>query len=98
MALRLGAQLEPNIILLDIGLPGMSGYEVAERARRTPWGTRAFIVALTGWGNSDDRARSKAAGFDRHLVKPVEPRELMALIAGARDRSAYVVDPLDAAR
>jgi signal transduction histidine kinase/ActR/RegA family two-component response regulator len=97
-ALLLGAQLEPNIILLDIGLPGMSGYEVAERARRTPWGTRAFIVALTGWGNSDDRARSKAAGFDRHLVKPVDPRELMALIAEGRDRPVHVESPLDAAR
>jgi signal transduction histidine kinase/CheY-like chemotaxis protein len=97
-ALLLGAQLEPNIILLDIGLPGMSGYEVAERARRTPWGTRAFIVALTGWGNSDDRARSKAAGFDRHLVKPVDPRELMALIAEGRDRPVHVESPLDVAR
>ncbi len=84
-ALRLGAQLEPNIILLDIGLPGMSGYEVAERSRRTPCGARAFIVALTGWGSTDDRARSEAAGFDRHLVKPVDPPELMALIAEARD-------------
>jgi signal transduction histidine kinase/CheY-like chemotaxis protein len=98
MALRLGAQLEPNIILLDIGLPGMSGYEVAERARRTPWGARAFIVALTGWGSTDDRARSKAAGFDRHLVKPVDPRELMALIAEARDNAVDVVAVSDAAR
>jgi len=98
MALRLGAQLEPNIILLDIGLPGMSGYEVAEQARRTPWGAQAFIIALTGWGNPDDRARSKAAGFDRHLVKPVDPRELMALIAEARDQLVRAVAPLDAAR
>ncbi len=80
-ALELGAQLEPRVILLDIGLPGMSGYEVAQQARRTPWGAQAFIVALTGWGSPDDRARSKQAGFDRHLVKPVDPQALMALIS-----------------
>lgn len=80
-ALELGAQLEPSVILLDVGLPGMSGYEVAQQARRTPWGARAFIVALTGWGSPDDRARSKEAGFDRHLVKPVDPQALIALIA-----------------
>jgi signal transduction histidine kinase/CheY-like chemotaxis protein len=97
MALQLGAQLEPNIILLDIGLPGISGHEVVERARRTPWGARAFIVALTGWGSTEDRARSKAVGFDRHLVKPVDPRELMMLIAEARDQPVPVVAVRDPA-
>ena len=76
----------------------MSGYEVAERARRTPWGAGAFIVALTGWGNAEARARSEAAGFDRHLVKPVDPRQLLALIAEVRGRSVPMLAPLGLAR
>lgn len=79
-ALTLAAELEPRVILLDIGLPGMSGYDVAREVRRTAWGGRTAIVALTGWGSPDDRARSKEAGFDRHLVKPVNPRALIALL------------------
>jgi signal transduction histidine kinase/ActR/RegA family two-component response regulator len=98
LALGLAAQFEPNIILLDIGLPGMSGYEVAARARQTTWGSRAFIIALTGWGSANDRARSRAAGFDRHLVKPVDPKELMALLAEARDHhSVHGVPSIHAA-
>ncbi|MEO8184588.1 MAG: ATP-binding protein [Deltaproteobacteria bacterium] len=83
-ALVLGAQVQPRVILLDIGLPGMSGYEAAEQARRSSWGEQALIVALTGWGSERDRVRSKQAGIDRHLVKPVNPEALMALIAEFR--------------
>jgi len=84
-ALGLGAQLEPQVILLDIGLPGISGYEVARRVRSSSWGERTSIVALTGWGNADDRVRSKEAGIDRHLVKPVQPGALLALLTELRD-------------
>ncbi|HEU4577683.1 MAG TPA: ATP-binding protein [Polyangiaceae bacterium] len=84
-ALSLAAQFEPQVILLDIGLPGISGYDVARQVRSSGWGARARIVALTGWGNADDRVRSRDAGIDRHLVKPVQPSALMALLAELHD-------------
>lgn len=87
-ALALGAEFQPQIILLDIGLPGISGYDVAREARRARWGAQAFIVALTGWGQPADRSRSHDAGFDRHLVKPVNPDSLMAMIAEFRRSTA----------
>ncbi len=74
-------EIAPDVVLLDIGLPEMSGYDVARELRRFPWGVDAFIVALTGWGQADDRARSQDAGFDRHLVKPVNPDELLKMVA-----------------
>jgi CheY-like chemotaxis protein len=71
----------PEVILLDIGLPVMNGYEVARTIRRQPWGTDIVIVALTGWGQMEDRKRSKEAGIDHHLVKPVEPQALIDLLS-----------------
>jgi two-component system CheB/CheR fusion protein len=79
-ALESIAREPPDIVLLDIGLPGMSGYDVAEQLRKGP-GRRAMrIYALTGYGQEEDRRRSAEAGFDGHLVKPVVPDELFALI------------------
>jgi signal transduction histidine kinase/ActR/RegA family two-component response regulator len=83
-ALALGEQVQPRVILLDIGLPGISGYEVAREVRRSSWGEQVLIVALTGWGSTQDRVRSKQAGIDRHMVKPVNPDLLLALIAEFR--------------
>jgi PAS domain S-box-containing protein len=74
---------QPDIVLLDLGLPGLSGYEVAEALRAHPEGRAMRIYALTGYGHQEDRARSAAAGFDGHLVKPVVPSELIALIESA---------------
>jgi CheY-like chemotaxis protein len=71
----------PEVILLDIGLPVMNGYEVARTIRRHPWGTDIVIVALTGWGQMEDRTRSKEAGINHHLVKPVEPQALLDLLS-----------------
>ncbi|OWK44521.1 ATP-binding protein [Fimbriiglobus ruber] len=71
----------PEVILLDIGLPGMNGYEVATRLRGHPGMKGAKLVALTGYGQEEDRRRSKQAGFDQHLVKPVAPRELERILA-----------------
>jgi signal transduction histidine kinase len=71
----------PEVILLDIGLPVMNGYEVAKTIRRHSWGTDIVIVALTGWGQAEDRKRSKEVGIDRHLVKPVEPQALIDLLS-----------------
>jgi len=70
----------PEVMLLDIGLPGMSGYEVAREARSRPGGDDMRIYAMTGYGHEDDRRRSLAAGFNGHLVKPVMPAELLKLI------------------
>ena len=80
-ALVVAGEFRPELVLLDIGLPGMSGYEVAEQLRRLPEHERILIVALTGWGQEDDRRRSLAAGIDHHLVKPVDPEDLLALLA-----------------
>ena len=70
----------PEITLLDLGLPGMDGYEVCRRIRERPWGGRMILVALTGWGLEEDRSRTRAAGFDGHLVKPVSYSDLVALL------------------
>ncbi len=70
----------PNAVLLDIGLPGLDGYEVARRLRAEPMTRACLLIAITGYGQSDDHARSEAAGFDSHLVKPVEPDRVLALI------------------
>jgi PAS domain S-box-containing protein len=70
----------PNIILLDIGMPGMSGLDVARRVRERNHDPRPFIVAVTGWGKEEDKLRSREAGFDVHLVKPVEETRLLAVL------------------
>jgi PAS domain S-box-containing protein len=71
----------PDVVLLDIGLPRLSGYEVARRIRAQPWGKAVVLIALTGWGQDEDKRRSREAGFDHHLVKPVDPDALMRLLA-----------------
>jgi signal transduction histidine kinase/ActR/RegA family two-component response regulator len=71
----------PRVLLLDIGLPDMDGYELARRLRAMPETAQATLIALTGYGQEEDRARTKAAGFDHHFVKPVDPAQLAALLA-----------------
>ncbi|QYD73025.1 response regulator [Paraburkholderia edwinii] len=78
---------QPDIVLLDIGLPGMDGYEVARRLKGMPVMSQAVLIAVTGYGQADDVMRSKDAGFDHHLVKPIEPENLMALFDGLRPRT-----------
>jgi CheY-like chemotaxis protein len=75
-ALRAVANRRPDLIFLDIGMPGMDGYEVARRVRQDPALAGVLLVALTGWGQEEDRRRTTEAGFDVHLVKPVEPGAL----------------------
>jgi PAS domain S-box-containing protein len=82
-ALELFRQQPAQLILLDIGMPGMNGHEVARQIRALPGGDKVYIVAVTGWGKPEDRVLSKSAGIDMHLVKPVEARQLLELI-GAR--------------
>ncbi len=71
-------------MLLDIGLPKLNGYEVARQIRQQPWGREIVLVALTGWGQDEDRRRSQDAGFNSHLVKPVELAVLEHLLAELR--------------
>lgn len=71
----------PQVVLLDIGLPDMDGYEVAKRLRKLPETHQAVLIALTGYGQPEDRELSKAAGFDHHLLKPVDTEALSALLA-----------------
>ncbi len=82
-ALAMAAEHRPEIVLLDIGLPGMTGYEVAQRLREVPGLERAMLVAVTGYGQREDHRRTREAGFDHHLVKPVEPEKLRELIDSA---------------
>jgi CheY-like chemotaxis protein len=79
-ALRLAGSFRPQIVLLDIGMPGLDGFEVARRLRAMRDGTALRIVAITGWGQDADREKSRQAGFDVHLVKPVEPTELVRVL------------------
>ncbi|HEY4234250.1 MAG TPA: CHASE3 domain-containing protein [Lacipirellulaceae bacterium] len=87
-AVDVAAHFKPEIVLLDIGLPRLNGYEVCRRIRELPDGRNAFIVAITGWGQEEDRRRSREAGFDHHLVKPVDPQALEQLLAEASTRTS----------
>ena len=82
-AVDAAATFRPELVFLDIGMPFMDGYEAARRLRRMPALDGAMLVALTGWGTEEDRARSRAAGFDRHLLKPALPDDVEAVLAAA---------------
>jgi CheY-like chemotaxis protein len=70
----------PEVVLLDIGLPKLDGHEVCRRVREQPWGKDIVVIALTGWGQEDDRRKSEEAGFNGHLVKPVDYDKLLQLL------------------
>ena len=80
-AVEMAMQMQPDVLILDIGMPGLNGYEVARRVRSEPWGHGALLIAATGWGQDRDRQNALAAGFDMHLTKPFDPLALAALIA-----------------
>lgn len=81
-ALELAEDYRPEVVLLDIGLPGMDGFEVAKRLRAQEWMVGVMLVAMTGYGQEEDRRRSREVGFDHHMVKPIDPGALQALLAG----------------
>jgi PAS domain S-box-containing protein len=98
-AMTLAETARPDVIVLDLGMPQTSGYDVARWVRRQPWGGGVRLIALTGWGQDEDRRRTREAGFDLHLTKPVDPDRLVAVLAedgvpaaglptGTRDESA----------
>jgi signal transduction histidine kinase len=79
-ATRVGEGFKPDIVLLDLGMPVMDGFEAAKRVRQTAWGSRAKLVAVTGWGQPSDRKKTADAGFDGHLVKPVDLDVVLKLV------------------
>lgn len=81
-ALRIAEDLKPDILLLDLGMPSMDGYELCRRIRATAWGSDRLIIAISGWGQVEDRRRTKAAGFDHHFIKPVDLGALVPLFDG----------------
>jgi two-component system CheB/CheR fusion protein len=88
------AAFHPDAVLLDLGMPGMNGYEVARQIRKTPGLGKLMLIALTGYGSPEDRALTEAAGFDYHMVKPVDLDELQRLLNLASDApnaAAHVV-------
>ncbi len=87
-ALEVGAAFLPDAVLLDIEMPKLNGYDTARRIRQESWGRNVTLVALTGWGQEEDRRRSREAGFDHHAVKPVEPAALEQLLGGAQPVTA----------
>src|SRR5262249_41008758 len=86
--LRVGAAFRPDVILLDIGMPRLDGYETARRIRQTPWGKPVVLVAKTGWGQDDDKRRSREVGFNFHMVKPVDPAALVKMLAEMESMTA----------
>ena len=83
-ALEAGREFAPQVILLDLGMPGMSGVETAEAVRRTEWGRDIALVAVTGWGQDRHRTETRQGGFDLHLVKPITPEQLEPLLSGKK--------------
>jgi len=82
-ALEMVRGAAPHVAILDVGMPDMTGYEVAAKIRAAPWGQDICLIAVTGWGQEDDKARAAAAGFDHHLTKPVDPDEVERLLQAA---------------
>lgn len=82
------AEMKPDVVLLDIGLPRMNGYDAARKIRELPGGDAIYLIAITGWGQDEDRRRSAESGFNLHMVKPVDPVAIEKLLAGLMPPSA----------
>jgi CheY-like chemotaxis protein len=80
-AVKLAREFQPDVALLDLGMPKLDGYEAARSIREQSWGQDMMLVALTGWGQAEDKRRSREAGFDAHLVKPIDFDALEELVA-----------------
>jgi CheY-like chemotaxis protein len=78
--------VQPQVLVLDIGMPGLNGYEVARQVRTQGWGRSALLVAATGWGQEEDRRQAMEAGFDLHFTKPFPPEHLLQTIAALPPR------------
>ena len=87
-ALQVAEQCQPQIILMDIGLPGLNGYDTAREMRARPWGESVTLIAVTGWVREDDRRRALESGFDQHLTKPVDADLLETVLNGAAEKAS----------
>lgn len=92
-ALELAPVFAPDVLLLDLGMPGLNGFETARHIRRQPWGARLALIAVTGWGQEQDRRRTADAGFDAHLTKPVDTVELLTVLAGYKQTALLRQEP-----
>ena len=79
----------PDVMLLDIGMPKLNGYEVCRRLRESDWGRKITVIALTGWGQPQDRRMTTAAGFNLHLVKPADPVKLLRMLGRLESSAAF---------
>ena len=86
-ALKRAIDIEPEVCLLDIGLPGMDGIELARRLRQLPATSRSLLIATTGYGQENDRKETRAAGFDHHLVKPIDIKQLFSILENATPKT-----------
>lgn len=86
-AVEAAAKLLPQVVLLDIGMPNLNGYDAARHIRQQAWGKDMVLIALTGWGQEQDRERTREAGFDAHLLKPVDHDALIKLLASTPGRT-----------
>lgn len=91
---------QPDIAFIDVGMPMMTGYQVAASVRKRPWGATPVLIALTGWDGSEDRAQARAAGFDQVVVKPVDLAYIRILLERVRARTPreLLAEPTDAIR
>jgi PAS domain S-box-containing protein len=85
-ALGTAREFTPDVVLLDIGMPGLSGYEIAAQLRQLPFGAGLVLIAITGWGQPGDRERAQQAGFDYHLTKPADPASIQQIVVAGRPR------------
>jgi CheY-like chemotaxis protein len=85
-AIAVADRFQPDVVLMDLGMPNLDGYGAARHIRQQPWGEDMMLVAVTGWGQDGHKQRAKEAGFDYHLVKPADPAQLRQLLANAKPR------------
>ena len=85
-AVEAAERFRPDLVLMDMGMPRMNGYDATRRIREQPWGREMIIIALTGWGQEDDKVRSYEAGCDTHIVKPIDVTKLEEVLAELRPR------------
>jgi CheY-like chemotaxis protein len=90
-ALNEGQVFQPQIILMDLGMPGMNGIEAAKKIRQLEWGKAVFLVAVTGWGQDEDKRKTREAGFNHHLVKPIRLGDVQNLLARYEAETTVVV-------
>ena len=86
-ALEAAPTFRPEMVALDLGMPGMNGIDTAKAIRQTPWGQKVTLIAVTGWGQENDRALTKDAGFDHHLVKPIDFASIQELLCDGQSSS-----------